>query len=312
MTTEIDLNAGCLAYNELYETKYGLTTQYGYVPSQGAGIAFCVLFALTMAAHIVQFCWKRTWWCSLFAIGAMGKYLLNIPIRDQSNSLPVELLGWAGRLWAAECPYNSTAFMIQICTLIIAPTFFTAGIYVLLGRLIRLFGPESSILTPKLYLWIFCTCDIISLVVQAAGGGLASSESGVEGGNTKPGTDTMVAGIIFQLVSITIFIGFAADFIRRVSRMGQLKKLTSGTILPLTGAIVLSVAVIYVRSIYRAIELVQGWSGFLITHEVYLVAMDGAMMVIAVGVFNIFHPGWLLPNDVEYHLPKFQPSLELK
>lgn len=31
----------------------------------------------------------------------------------------VEVLGWAGRTWNSDCPYNSTAFMIQISTLII-------------------------------------------------------------------------------------------------------------------------------------------------------------------------------------------------
>lgn len=42
------------------------------------------------------------------------------------------------------------------------------------------------------------------------------------------------------------------------------------------------------------IELSQGWTGYVITHEVYFIVLDGAMMVIAVGIFNIFHPGWLL------------------
>lgn len=57
---------------------------------------------------------------------------------------------------------------------------------------------------------------------------------------------------------------------------------------------VLSVLCVYVRSIYRTVELLQGWKGFLITRERYFVALDGAMMVVAVAVFNVLHPGWLL------------------
>ncbi|RAL11795.1 RTA1 domain-containing protein [Aspergillus homomorphus CBS 101889] len=269
-----ELSIGCKAYIE------GVRTSYGYIPSKSAGIAFCFLFVLSMIAHIVQFSWKRTWWCSLFSIGCM-----------------VEVLGWAGRTWAAECPYNSTAFMIQISTLIIAPTFFTAGIYVLLGRIIQLFGRASSLLSPKLYLWIFCTCDIISLVVQAAGGGLASSESGTVNGNTAPGTNTMVAGIVFQLISLTIFVVCAADFFRRSLRLGYLDALLRGPLAYLLGAMVLSVVCIYIRSIYRTIELAQGWSGYLITHESFFVGLDGVMMVVAVAAFNVCHPGWLLPAD---------------
>jgi hypothetical protein len=55
---------------------------------------------------------------------------------------------------------------------------------------------------------------------------------------------------------------------------------------------VLSVVLIVTRSIYRTIELLQGWSGYLVTTQRYFIALDGAMMVGAVGVFNIARPGW--------------------
>lgn len=74
MTTSNDsLYIGCKAHVD------GIQTSYGYVPSKAAGIAFCVLFGLSMTAHIVQFCWKRTWVYSVFAIGCLGKQSLQIP-----------------------------------------------------------------------------------------------------------------------------------------------------------------------------------------------------------------------------------------
>ncbi|KAJ5235029.1 uncharacterized protein N7469_004197 [Penicillium citrinum] len=269
-----ELQIGCHAKIE------GLDTSYGYVPTLGAGIAYCVLFGLSMLLHTFQFCWKRTWWASVFSVGCL-----------------VEVIGWAGRTWSSECPYNSTAFLMQISTLIIAPTFFTAGIYVILGRFIQVLGRESSILKPSLYLWIFCTCDVISLVIQAIGGGLASGEASKINGNTAPGTHIMVAGIVFQLFSITIFVLCAADFVRRCLRLRLLQNL-DGSAIPLFAATILSVVCIYIRSIYRTIELSQGWSGYLITHESYFIALDGAMMIVAVAVFNVLHPGWLLPRNV--------------
>lgn len=125
---------------------------------------------------------------------------------------------------------------------------------------------------------------------------MASAEANKVNGNTAPGTHIMVAGIVFQLFSITIFVICAADFIRRTMRRRLLQQLT-GSVIPLLGAMVLSVLCIYVRSIYRTIELLQGWKGFLITHEKYFIALDGAMMVVAVAVFNLLHPGWLLPGQ---------------
>ncbi|KAJ5371767.1 hypothetical protein N7517_003773 [Penicillium concentricum] len=280
----IEIGQGCHAYRPDF------STGYGYIPSKAAGVTFCVLFGLSMALHIAQFCWKRTWWCSVFAIGCL-----------------IELIGWAGRTWSSECPYNSTAFMIQISTLIIAPTMFTAGIYILLGRFIQIAGPESSIFTPKQYLWIFCTCDVVSLVIQAVGGGLASSESGVSGGDTAPGTQTMVAGIVFQLVSISIFVVCTIDFVRRVTRLGLLRS-AKGSFLILMATMVMSVLCIYIRSIYRTIELAQGWDGYLITHESYFIGLDGVLMVIAVGIFNVFHPGWLLSSVEGLALPASRTS----
>ncbi|KAL6716607.1 hypothetical protein ACLMJK_006174 [Lecanora helva] len=224
-----------------------------------------------------------------------------------------ELIGWAGRTWSSQCPYNNDAFLMQISTLIIgmalffrntietsidkmckAPTFFTAAIYIILGRLIQIKGRHTSPISPKMYLYIFCTADVISLVVQAVGGGIASNASSEVNGNTKPGTDIMVAGILFQMASIIIFCVLGVNFLiktRNDTFEPRLKILVAAT--------TLSIVVIVIRSIYRSIELLQGWDGFLITHERYFVALDGAMMVIAVGVFNVANPAWLLQGTAK-------------
>ncbi|KAG7004447.1 sphingosine hydroxylase [Physcia stellaris] len=257
---------GCYDYRPDYETSYG------YTPWLSAGIIFCTLFGLSGLVHIAQSIWTRQWWGFLFVLGAL-----------------TEVIGWAGRTWSAKCPYNNNAFLMQISTLIIAPTFFTAGIYVILGRLIQIMGPSSSPIKPKMYLWIFCTCDVLSLVIQAVGGGLASEASSEVNGDTKPGTDTMVAGIVFQLASITVFTYLLLVFLQRVRRQVLPRELQL-----LVAASCFSVAMIYARSVYRTVELLQGWSGFLITHQVYFVVLDGALMVAAVGIFNILNPGWLL------------------
>ncbi|KAI9927058.1 hypothetical protein ASPWEDRAFT_46534 [Aspergillus wentii DTO 134E9] len=268
-----DLKSSC------YALIPGLETSYGYKPSLAAGIVFCVLFGLSMLLHTVQFTWSRKWWYSVFAVGCL-----------------TEVLGWAARTWSSECPYNGTAFLMQISTLIIAPTFFTAGIYVVLGQLIRILGRESSILPPNMYLWIFCTCDVISLVVQAIGGGMASSASNDVNGNTAPGTNTMVAGIVFQLASITVFVFCGLDFLNRCRRPHLQSRFTSKMRM-LVAATAFSVVCIYVRSIYRTIELLQGWKGYLITHEWFFIGLDGITMVLAVVTYNFFHPWWFLPEE---------------
>jgi len=247
---------------------------YGYVPSLAPGVVFCVLFGISCIGHIIQTSQKHAWWFYVFAIGA-----------------GVEVMGWAARAWSSQCPYNNDAFLMQISTLIIAPTFFTAGIYVILGQFIHILGRQFSIISPRLYLYIFCTCDFISLVIQAIGGGIASGAETVDVRNL--GTHIMVAGIVFQLATLTVFCYFFCNFLWRASiSHSQLPR----NIKLLTYATTFSVVTIYIRSIYRTIELVQGWTGYLITHQQYFIALDGAMMILAVAVYNIFHPATLLAN----------------
>ncbi|RKL22621.1 hypothetical protein BFJ72_g14703 [Fusarium proliferatum] len=51
---------------------------------------------------------------------------------------------------------------------------------------------------------------------------------------------------------------------------------------------------IFVRSIYRTIELIQGREGYLITHEGFFIGLDAATTTIVVGIFNFFDPVCLL------------------
>lgn len=80
----------------------GRKSTYGYTPSLGAGIAFCVLFGLSMILHTFTSIRYRTWWQFVFTVGAL-----------------CEVLGWAGRTWSHYCPYMTSPYLLQICTLII-------------------------------------------------------------------------------------------------------------------------------------------------------------------------------------------------
>lgn len=192
------LKSGC------HDLIAGYDTSYGYVPTFGAGIAFCILFLLSTSAHVFQFARVRRWTSLTFALGAMSMKnatsLSNRLVTDRP--FPAELIGWAGRTWSSKCPYNGDAFLMQITTLIIAPTFFTAGLYVILGTLINRLGRRSSLLGPKMYAIVFLTADIVALVIQAIGGVLASTEADKINGDTETGTNIMVSGFYHYEISV--------------------------------------------------------------------------------------------------------------
>ena len=183
--------------------------------------------------------------------------------------------------------------MLTIC---IAPTFFTAGIYVILGRMIAIAGPGVSPIGPVWYLWIFCTVDVISLVIQAVGGGWAAVAFNSEPpGDTKTGTDIMVAGIDFQLISVIIFSILFFSFLYRASTKMNLPAFKNDKNMKLLVLVTsFSILLIIMRSIYRTVELAGGWTGHVIETERYFIALDGAPMAALVIAFNILHPGVLI------------------
>jgi len=209
-------------------------------------------------------------------------------------------MGWAARTAAHPCPYNKTLFSLQISILIlgtlgpmnpgtkhtyslVAPCFYSAGLYKILSELINQYGQDYSPLSARFYLIIFVTFDLISIAIQGTGGGLASSEGGkIPPQSTALGTHIMLAGIIIQLVSMSIFVGLWLYFVWAARREPYSRILAA--------TVTFSSACILIRNYYRAVELGQGWVGYLITHEVFFCVLDATLMVLAVLVFNIFYP----------------------
>lgn len=250
----------------------GVEPSYGYVPSLAAGIVYCVLFAIAVLYHLVRSVQYRKWPSYLLFLGALG-----------------ELIGWAGRTWSSKCPYNSHAFLMQVTTLVIAPVFFAAASYVILGQLVIRRGDEYSILKPKLYLWIFVTSDVVALLVQAAGAGVASNQFNKVGGDPTKGTHIVVGGLAFQIFSMTAFIICFAYFIVKSWHFPSPRSENL-----VISATIISCLTIYIRCIYRTVQLAQGWTGYLSSHEAFFLALDAAMMVVAVGIYMLFDPAVLL------------------
>lgn len=90
-----------------------------------------------------------------------------------------------------------------IC-LTIGPAFLSAAIYLCLGRIVVVYGENISRVQPRAYSILFICCDILSLVLQAAGGALAATA------DTKADSQTGVNVMVVApdlLRSIRVLIG---------------------------------------------------------------------------------------------------------
>ncbi|KAJ8522070.1 hypothetical protein ONZ45_g1285 [Pleurotus djamor] len=271
-----------------------LDSPYGYTPTRYVTFIFVVLFSLSTIAHFGQAAIFRTWW--LFPTVCLAG--------------AVEILGWAGRLWST---YNVTAsdpFMMQITATILAPTPLVAANFIILGRIISRLGPVYSRLSPKWYTIIFLSCDIIALVIQGVGGGIAASAADGDG-DAVTGGNIMLGGIIFQLVAITLYSICAVEFFMRYLGDRPVRSVpkpiegdqeaTRGVLDTrlrlMISALAFSTLLLFIRSIYRTIELADGWDGRIITTEVYFNVLDGTMVFLAMFAMNVAHPGVLLHRN---------------
>ncbi|KAJ7136318.1 RTA1-like protein [Mycena crocata] len=268
----------------------GDENQYGYTPSQSIGIVFLVLFGLSTLIHAGQATYYRMWWllptACLCGVG--------------------ELLGWAGRVWSSSDPTLDDPYMMQITATIISPTPLIAVNFILLSRIVQRLGVCYSRISARWYTIVFLTCDLVALVIQGAGGGLAASADDRDA--TQMGANIMLAGIVFQFVAIIVYSLCAGEFLRRYTldrpvhglpSRGPAKAPLTLKVRLMICALAFSTLVLFIRSIYRIIELSDGWNGRIIQTEVYFNVLDGAMVVLAIFTMNIAHPGLLLGPKAE-------------
>ncbi|KAF7300387.1 Peptidase A1 domain-containing protein [Mycena chlorophos] len=278
------------ARQDLTKATDTITVQdYGYVPSEPVAIVLIALFGLSTLLHTAQAFYFRSWFMLPTAV------LCGV----------IELLGWAARLWSSLSGTADTAFKIQITATIIAPTPLLAANFTIFSRIIRELGPQYSLLPPRWYARIFVSCDIIALVVQGFGGASAASATTLDAANQ--GADIMLGGISFQFAVMIAFSLLIIDYLirhrldkpwRRPSTTSPLSFSRRARTPPITTMLIslaLCTALLFIRAVYRLVELSGGWDGPIIRTQVYFNVFDGGMITAALWVWNAVHPGWFLP-----------------
>ncbi|KAK6464047.1 putative transporter or flippase transmembrane protein [Scheffersomyces coipomensis] len=290
---------------------------YGFYLKRAPNLIYLVIFSICFFYTLAMLYKSRYHWYNICFIAGLG----------------LEFAGFLGRVLSFNNTTDMNIFLLQYVSLTIAPAFLMGGIYFLFAQMVVIHGRKYSVLKPMWYSYLFIASDVLSLLVQAAGGGQASIAS-QRHQNTKPGRDTMIAGIVFQVVAMTIFLGFWFEFLNRIYflKARQNPDDDSFTVKPSFGnflkflfnaksvqdyrnnvldgyynkkfsairqrklfyyaplAITTSVVVIYIRCVYRVVELSEGWKGYLISHEVYLMVLDALMIAITGLIFIPFHP----------------------
>ncbi|CAG7948354.1 unnamed protein product [Penicillium salamii] len=244
-----------------------------YVPSLPAAIIFLILFFVATIFHFWKIHRTKAWFCLAFAIGGL-----------------FEVIGYIGRIAAYNSTDSVTVYAIQNVFLLLGPVLFAASIYMALGRIIRSVHAEKH--SPIRIKWLtktFVMGDVVSFLVQGSASGLMAT-----GNNAKMGSNIVVAGLVIQVIMFGLFIITSIIFDVRMRRsptpeafderinwMSRLRTLYAVS------------ALVMIRSIFRVVEFAMGVDGYPLTHEWMLYVFDSVLMIVAMFIWGVWHPGTL-------------------
>ncbi|KAF4556164.1 RTA1-like protein 10 [Elsinoe fawcettii] len=241
---------------------------YGYVPSLAVGVLGVVLFALLFVLHLLLLLRHRTWYFTPVLVGTF-----------------MEIVGYVFRLLSGQKdPYNIIYFVIQYFFIVVAPVFFSAAIYTIVSGLINKYGRKYSPLSPKVILWVFIVCDVVTTIVQVAGAALVGKAYSNQKDPTTP-NHILLAGLAIQVFTFAAFLAVLAWTLWRA------KASPTRVSHAFLASLVVATLAIYLRTCFRLAETAEGLMKELSTHEVYFGCLEFAPVVVAVTLLGIWHPG---------------------
>ncbi|KAJ4422941.1 hypothetical protein N0V82_002468 [Gnomoniopsis sp. IMI 355080] len=256
-------------------------TTLGYYPNRPLNIVIAVLFGVAGVIALSLGIRKKSWsYMSFLVAGCV-----------------LELAGYIGRVQMSYNPWNSGAFQLQICAIILAPTIICISLYLTLKQITGVINPELSRIRPRLYPLLFCPSDVACLVVQAIGGGLAAS------GKTNlkllnDGNHMIIAGVALQVVVLLAFGALCVDYMVRARRWVRSSEATDGAralwadkrFRTFRVTTMVAYAAVQIRCIYRIVEFAGGWGNHIMQDQPSFVVLDSFLMLICVFLLACFPP----------------------
>lgn len=177
-------------------------TIYGDYLSTGApaffGIAFLLLFLMQLFLGLRGRMWSYTLWLGL--------------------GTGLEVIGFLGRIYLSKNPWSINGFIVQYITLLLAPTLIAAAISVTFKHIVLWYGPQWSLMRPRLYPWVFVGTDFISIFIQVIGGGATAAATTGNNDNEavrKLGEGLVVGGVAFQVANMLCCAALMLIYARR-------------------------------------------------------------------------------------------------
>lgn len=269
-----------------------------YIPTLAGNAVYAAVFGILVIPNLWLGYRSKTWsFMTWLLLGLIG-----------------EIVGYIGRIELYNNIFDFNAFLTYLIPLTIAPAFITASIYLCLARIIYVVDPnlQYTRLKPMTYTKIFVSFDLICLILQGTGGGLAATANDHAG--SQVGVNVMIAGLAFQVISLVIFSAICLDFAWRLRKsrpagttiekpnQSSSAEEPSNALLNLNSirrtkmfqgfcwALGIATTLVFVRSSYRLAELKDGFGSSLFNDQTLFMIFEGPMIILACVMLTVFHP----------------------
>lgn len=266
----------------------------GDTPKLASGLGYVVVFSIYFGVNLISCISYHQWWF----------------LSTWGTGMVLEIIGYSGRIWYHLNDNSGSAYIMELVCITVAPCFLMAGIYYILAQLILIYGNHFSRLKPMQYSLIFVICDVISVFIQGGGGGSASNINSQETGRY-----VMIAGLAFQVLTMTVFQFLWYDFLWKIYKSQKnyndeqfnpvYANIRHGRLMPFFKAgVSISVVLIYIRSIYRLIETSIAWNSYLSQKEIYFDILEGLMLGLSGLIMMILSPGVVYGRGAHLYIKK--------
>ena len=234
-------------------------------------------------------------------------FVVYLPIRIYKSRsrvflyiLPITaLMECIGYLMRYLCADGTTLgkYIIMTLFLLLPPNALALVNYKAAGEMVRLSNVTANtkfFLRPKFVTWFFFWSDVAAFWLQGGGGGLQAGSS-VQMANI--GRYITLVGLAVQLVFLASF----GLIVIHVGRNPAYQYHVEGQVDPkkkMVRCLLVTLVLLYVRSIYRFAEYAAGYDGPIATSEWAFYVFDGLAIAIMFVLYSFWFIGDYLPNRV--------------